>query len=412
MGPTNSGYLSVALEDGENSDGRPKGQKPWVKFLQVHRYRILVVAGVVVAIAGCIGVVVLCQSRGAPLRDLSGVSVNSCSWETENCHTTGCCRRQNFKCFERERGFGDCSEDCQTLVNASKSSWTCDILGGAPPLQWAVPSKRNAAKTSLFCMMVVTAGGLVAPGVHEGYEEELLGMMRKNKVSIFSCDEHKLYDGAKAQSGKWKSVVNTDIFVSVWKQVKSDGLYKKHDWTVKVDADAVFLPDRLKAHIVSLSPPADTPVYLHNIDFRFHFMGALEVLSSKAVDLFLQNIETCEKHIGSMGGEDLFTMQCLDSIGVAHMTDFSLLDDKYTHDPGWNMNDVNSCTDQAIVAFHPYKSANAWLGCYKVAMKIQKPADFVGCDYRWHGDACNLGGNLSHSPTDQQPTDGIMRNRA
>lgn len=74
--------------------------------------------------------------------------------------------------------------------------------------------------------------------------------------------------------------------------------------TAQADVDAVFFPDRLRTHLVGLGPPADTPLYLHNINFRFHFMGALEVLSTKAVDVLLANFADCAKNLGRNGGED------------------------------------------------------------------------------------------------------------
>jgi len=268
------------------------------------------------------------------------------------------------------------------------------------------PSKPSAG-TKLFCFSVVTPQGVVPPGGGEGYEQQIMKYQEQNKFGIAACDDHAVYQGIRVSTGSWRSVVNTDIFNKVWKQVKGEGKYLNADWTVKVDVDAVFFPDRLKAHIASLSPPADTEVYLHNINFKFHFMGALEVLSSKAVDAFLANADECGKNLGHNGGEDFFTMQCLDAIKVGHMTDFSLLDDKYTHGKGWHLFDVDSCVDQSIVAFHPYKALNSWAGCHKVAMKEFTPHDFVGCPHRWHGDACSLTSGREHG-NDPQPSSGVI----
>jgi len=262
------------------------------------------------------------------------------------------------------------------------------------------------ANTSLFCFTVVTPAGVVAHGVQPGYEQELLQMMKANAWGIFACDASQVYQGARAQKGEWHSVINTDIFVKVWHEVQKEGLYKAHDWTVKVDADAVFFPDRLRTHLVDLRPPKDTAMYLHNIKFHFRFQGALEVISTKAVDIFLANANACAEHIGSMGGEDFFTMECLDGMGVGHMTDFSLLSDKYAHGAGWNLFDVNPCFEQAFVAFHPYKAVNSWTGCHKVSTRTQLPTDFVGCNYRWHGEACSLNGNVTHPGGG--PNDGIV----
>lgn len=106
--------------------------------------------------------------------------------------------------------------------------------------------------------------------------------------------------------------------------------------------------------------------------------------------------------------KDYFTMQCLDASGVGHMTDFTLLDDKYQQGQGWNLFDISPCTNQAVVAFHPYKHVNSWQGCYKVATGINKPSDFVGCNSRWPGDACALNSTRHHETWDPQPSTGIV----
>mmetsp|Transcript_91993 Transcript_91993/g.297622 ORF Transcript_91993/g.297622 Transcript_91993/m.297622 type:complete len:491 (+) Transcript_91993:70-1542(+) len=337
----------------------------------------------------------------------------ACSWEGENCAVSKCCRRSGFQCFAKDDNWASCSDDCSKLSGSDPMGhpWTCKVLGrsqGAHYVQPVIEAVPLAA-TSLFCFTVVTPQGVVAPGVKPGYEQELVGMMKEQGVGIFSCDAAEVYEGVRVARGSWQSVVNTDIFVSIWQKVQADGIYSKHAWTVKVDADAVFLPDRLRTHLMSLRPPSATALYLQNIDFRFHFMGALEVLSSKAVDIFVASAHECAKHLGSNGGEDFFTMQCLDSMGVGHMTDYSLLDDKYTHGQGWNLYDVNPCSNPATVAFHPYKAVNSWQGCHKVALGAQKPEDFVGCQYRWEGDACSLTSIHQHSGTDAaKATDGII----
>merc|ERR1719356_1090472 len=135
-------------------------------------------------------------------------------------------------------------------------------------------------------------------------------------------------------------------------------------------------------------------------------MGALEVMSQEAVDLLLKNLDVCKEHIGNDGGEDIFMMSCLDAIGVNYMEDYSLLDDKYDSPEHFNLFDVDRCSNDAVVAFHPYKAVNSWMGCHKVAMGAQQPHDFVGCNYRWHGDACSLNSPHQHAPGDMKPSDG------
>lgn len=325
----------------------------------------------------------------------------ACAWEGENCASSKCCRRTGFKCFQHDEKWASCSDDCSKLTKfkvGDGSPWTCKVLGGSQGKHAVMPaSKGKSAGRKLFCFTVVTPQGVVAPGVVPGYEKPLQDAVRAKGLGIYACDAFAVYNGTRVKAGSWQSVVNTDIFIKIWNQVKADGQYADYDWTVKVDADAVFFPDRLKAHLSGLHPPAHKAVYLHNINFRFGFMGALEILSKLAVDSFLQNIVECSNHLGHNGGEDFFTMQCLDAIGVGHMTDNALLNDKYTQQHGWNLFDVDPCLEDTAVAFHPYKAINSWFGCHKIAMREKQTTDFIGCANKWYPDeACSLSSTKHH----------------
>lgn len=224
-----------------------------------------------------------------------------------------------------------------------------------------------------------------------GYEEALVNTMRAENLGIFACDASATYEGARCAEGDWNSVKNTEIFVGIWKKVKDDGEYKSHEWTVKADADAVFFPDRLKWHIENnIEAVPGNAYYLKNIDFKWGFMGALEVLSKAAVQKFLDNLDDCAQQFGSDGGEDYFTMQCLDAHGVESLRDSSLLDDKYTDDSGWHLFDVSRCKTEAPVAFHPYKAVISWKGCHDAATGKMEIDDLPQCDFLSAGVLCNL----------------------
>lgn len=103
-----------------------------------------------------------------------------------------------------------------------------------------------------------------------GYEPGLLKAQLDKKMGIFSCNEFavfsnstiildtgdhvasaldiKLLDFSLAVQfgGKWHTAMNRDIFNKVWTEIVHLGVYKNHDWVVKVDPDSVFFPDRLQ----------------------------------------------------------------------------------------------------------------------------------------------------------------------
>merc|ERR1712051_1164467 len=90
-------------------------------------------------------------------------------------------------------------------------------------------------------------------------------------------------------SGTW---VNTGMFTQIWKKIT------KHvytDWVAKVDADAVFIPDRLRSWLGGQLVPSNG-IYLENCKY------------------------------GPMG-EDLFAQTCLDMKGVRRVEAFDITTD-------------------------------------------------------------------------------------
>merc|ERR1712232_1298534 len=103
-----------------------------------------------------------------------------------------------------------------------------------------------------------------------------------------------------------------------------------------------------KRRLELLRIPVGARVYVQNVDFKFKFMGALEVVSQAALELYYEKGEECFKHLGHEGGEDFWFMSCMDAIGVGHQSDLGLLRDKYAA--------LNGCSDSKAAAFHFYKT--------------------------------------------------------
>jgi len=192
-------------------------------------------------------------------------------------------------------------------------------------------------------------------------------------VSLFACDEFAVYSNVSVQltrdvwtnavpislqckyGGEFKTALNNDIFMAVWKKVVADGRYNFHDWTVKVDADSVFIPGRLR---LLLADVKEQPrgVYLANCKLGLH--GPLEVLSRMAVNVWYVGMPTCVQHFLSLcsgdclWGEDMFIDQCLMKVlQVQRLRMFGMLIEDHCEPPrGWR-----SCTNTSAVAFHPFK---------------------------------------------------------
>lgn len=123
--------------------------------------------------------------------------------------------------------------------------------------QWQKDEKQ-VANLTLYCF------SLMMPF---GYEPNLLFEQKKRNVGIYACNEYVVFsnvstlmngaespvpvhiiDGslAVAYGGKWMTALNTGVFNRLWMEVIRLQRYRYHDWSVKVDPDAVFFADRLR----------------------------------------------------------------------------------------------------------------------------------------------------------------------
>eukprot|EP00445_Apocalathium_hangoei_P004426 CAMPEP_0203844332 /NCGR_PEP_ID=MMETSP0359-20131031/3133_1 /ASSEMBLY_ACC=CAM_ASM_000338 /TAXON_ID=268821 /ORGANISM="Scrippsiella Hangoei, Strain SHTV-5" /LENGTH=818 /DNA_ID=CAMNT_0050759247 /DNA_START=47 /DNA_END=2500 /DNA_ORIENTATION=- len=200
---------------------------------------------------------------------------------------------------------------------------------------------------SLYCFVLILPGS---------YEQQLLATQSRQRVGIFLCDEYTVYSNKPIddllgvpvgivnsslkceKGGEFGTALNLDIFMSVWDAVRDNGKFLHQDWTVKVDPDSVFFPDRLRSLIGTdvFEPPSG--VYLNNCMFGLH--GPLEVLSKRAVESWLEGRYKCKDHFWEMchgdclWGEDLFVDQCLWKVlNVRREGNFRLLMEEHCKPP-------------------------------------------------------------------------------
>merc|ERR1719476_1314405 len=141
--------------------------------------------------------------------------------------------------------------------------------------------------------------------------------------------------------------------------MKETGKYLKADWTVKVDADAVVVPDRLKAHLAALRPPMYRPIYIKNNAMdpgmgNNGFLGAIEVFSKQAVQIYFDNYLGCKQSLGLQAGEDGYFK--------GYMADSQLFNPDRS--PG-------ACSMGQRAGFHPLKTAKNWKCCLDIISGIK-----------------------------------------
>jgi len=292
---------------------------------------------------------------------------SGCAWPGQECTKFGACCSRGFQCVTKTDAWAGCTpvergpwtNNVPAAKVAIPKGWQGEVLGGWRAEYMVAPAGagKQTAGTSLFCFMAVLPG---SP------EQALVEAARIRKAHIFGCEGNAIYDSSKSKFHTWdtgvSTLVNTAAFVKVWDHVKEDGQFAQHDWTVKVDADCVFFPARLRSHLQKLNPPAYTPMYVKNTMPRFTlggFLGAIEILSKTAVETYLDNTKDCRKFIGMTSGEDGFLKDCVDALGVGYMHDDAILH------PSDN---PVECSATEFVAYHPMKAPGNWIYCYDLSV--------------------------------------------
>lgn len=288
----------------------------------------------------------------------AGVSVDAlhvhaaqCAWEGENCLQSRCCadtcapnatsaKCEPYTCYKRDQDFAGCKS------GAAPADWIGTKLGGHQNKD--VRKAKSASErqgTSLFCFTVLK---------WSSFEGALALNFKSKGLGICACNEHAFIDRLMPASSS-----NVDGFIQAWEKVKQDGRWEHHDWTVKVDSDAVFFPERLRWHLKRLRTPRASFVYLRNTGSEPHLLGVLSVLTTQAVRLYFERSQDCKKHILSMFGEDFWLLSCLEGLGVGYQSDYHLLDDQAKA--------IENCTSDRVVAFPMNRKVDEWNTCHKAA---------------------------------------------
>lgn len=216
----------------------------------------------------------------------------------------------------------------------------------------------------------------------DSHELSLLRSQLERGASIFQCDFWAVYSDTKtwltpgppvriettvidtsleAPSGEIEHILNTDIFLKAFEQVHQHPDFEQSDFVVKIDPDAVFLPDRLRTHLLSAAPVPGGSLYFWNCPASFKLFGAVEVFSKEAMNQFFQNLDRCKTEFPwQEWGEDLFLRRCMDLLGAEHREDFGLLTDAYCGEQPF------PC-DSGKVAFHPFKAPETYFQCLEEA---------------------------------------------
>jgi hypothetical protein len=301
-----------------------------------------------------------------------------CGWAGESCASTGMCCNTGFVCAVKDEHFTGCVQIFKmTSFGKVKvplpPDWPAEPkMLGAGQLEYQMPAAApgQGSGTSLYCFMAY---------MPNTYEQRLMEIARANNASIFACDRYDVFNTWASGSQTWDSkettVNNIDVFLNVWMKVKESGKCWEFDWTVKVDPDALIIPWRLKGHLGFLNAPKKHPIYVKNNNLNASignngFLGAVEVFTREALELYFDWWEKCRDTIGTNGGEDGFMKGCMDAIGVGYMVDGLMF--KPNNDPAL-------CKNQQYAAYHPLKIDENYQCCVDVIKGVGHEIEYGHC---------------------------------
>eukprot|EP00439_Symbiodinium_sp_Y106_P017869 s5950_g2.t1 len=202
-------------------------------------------------------------------------------------------------------------------------------------------------------------------------EQPLLTGQKEKSKGLFACPSFAVFGTVKippvtkvipglqtqvAYGGKWKTAMNTQVFAQVWKEVQQMPEVAAHAWTVKLDADTVFLPHRL-GPLLPASPPSS---YLQNCNEGLH--GPIEVISREALKAIQWDV------CGAIAYEDFWLESCLRRAGASAIPAWP----KLLHERGCQPRLSGPCGSSSV-AFHPKKSPSEWWSCLAEAEAFPIP---------------------------------------
>merc|ERR1711963_905283 len=167
----------------------------------------------------------------------------------------GCCQTSGHKCFTKGEGKAQCNKTCTVGVKG----FTCNVIG-THSVPVSTPLGQN-----LCCFSLYTEN--TGNETLVSHELELLNIVAAQGKGIFACEQWDVFSDVsvpidhtngyvtikvedkfgefhqlkRKDSGTW---VNWGIFYQIWVKIRELGRWQAADYTIKVDADAVFLPGR------------------------------------------------------------------------------------------------------------------------------------------------------------------------
>lgn len=288
-----------------------------------------------------------------------------CAWEGEDCDRTGFCCDPGHGCISQGDGRKVCA-----LVAAG-------LIGDLPRREGrevgheAAKQLNKHQATPILQLATVTFYCFTALLAGSPEEKHLMKLASNNQAGIFACEGTDTFDTHEPKTG----------FKDIWEEVLKRGRYLFYHWTLKVDVDAIMVPDRMRQHLASA--PFGEPLYIKNTKLNSvpTMNGSVVTLSRTAVQMYFDNKAGCDLYV-PVTEEPEFLRRCLDSLGASYMVDALLL--------GPSRGGLD-CSDPRRAAYHPVKDLVSWQCCFDI---MSGNYHAFSKDFR-----CQLGYSLDFDPT-------------
>jgi len=300
--------------------------------------------------------------------------VDECSWAGSDCKGSRCCIGMNQQCYSKDENWAVCMEECTPGPHEDDDGedWSCEELGSRSQ------GLALQGSPSLFCWSLFQASSYEM-GVIQNQLTKGLGIFQCDGYVLLSTDEPmvvgKTLDGEEVESlhADFAEITtsvdgtagNAALFINCWNVIVENGRWNNYAWTVKVDPDAVLLPERLRMH---LAPHVLESVLVLNCNAfpsspEFPMMyGSLEIFSWKAMKTYKDNLWLCMRDMAEyipQWGEDRFMKKCMEHMGVGTIEDFNSVGDGVCTGV--------DCGNGFVAAFHPFKDVGGWQQCWDTA---------------------------------------------
>jgi len=319
-----------------------------------------------------------------------------CAAMGDNCVTQRCCKISGYTCYEVHSGYAKCMKSCtpgvdgtcltQAVTHSASMSEVTDSKTNL--FCWSFYMKDTGSTKPMFDLELLRTNLFLGTGIFgcESYRvfSDVATWLSPGKVDTVMVEdtENNFHTDKRKETGTW---VNANMHIAAWKKIKEENMWNSKDWTVKTDADAVFLPSRLRKKLEGMEVTTNG-IYLENCKYvKWGFFGNTEVISRQGVATLIANIDNCKQTLNYMGrekdygnepwGEDLFAQRCMDLHQVDRVSAWDVTTDGMceAYRPESEKKNKKWKPDCAVTntpAMHPFMKPKEYFECLQLTQHL------------------------------------------